>query len=66
MWDVRDLFTGNGITTTVSTIILRCDSIALVERLDILMVSKSAGNTGDNIETDANELLRRNKIGVPT
>ena len=40
------LYTGNGITPSVPTIILPCDPIALVERLDILMASKAAGNTG--------------------
>ena len=41
----KDMYTGNGITPSVPTIILPCDSIALVERLDILMASKAAGNT---------------------
>ena len=35
-----------GITPSVSSIILPCDPIAVVERLDILMASKAAGNTG--------------------
>ena len=42
IWDIKDLFTGNGIATSVPTIILPCDPIALVERLDILMASKAA------------------------
>ena len=45
IWDEKDLYTGNGITPSVPTIILPCDPIALVERLDILMASKTAGNT---------------------
>ena len=46
IWDEKDLYTENGITPSVPTIILPCDPIALVERLDILMASKAAGNTG--------------------
>ena len=46
IWDENDLYKGNGITHSVSTIILPCDPIALVERLDIPMASKAAGNTG--------------------
>ena len=46
IWDEKDLNTGNGLTPSVSTIILPCDPIALVERLDILMPSKAAGNIG--------------------
>ena len=32
----KDLYTGNGLTPSVLTIILSCDPIALAERLDIL------------------------------
>ena len=46
IWDEKDLYTGNGITPSVPTFSLPCDPIALVERLDILMASKAAGNTG--------------------
>ena len=46
IWDEKDLYTGNGLTLSVPTIILPCDPFALVERLDILMASKAAGNTG--------------------
>ena len=46
IWDEKDLYTGNGLTPSVLAIILPCDPIALVERLDILMASKAAGNTG--------------------
>ena len=42
IWDDKDLYTGNGITPSVPTIILSCDPIALVERQDILMASKAA------------------------
>ena len=45
IWDEKDLYTGNGLTPSVLTIILPCDPIAFVERLDILMASKAAGNT---------------------
>ena len=43
IWDEKDLYTANGLTPTIPTIIC---PIALVERLDILMASKAAGNTG--------------------
>ena len=33
----NDLYTGNGLTPSVPTIILPCGPIALVERLDIMM-----------------------------
>ena len=39
IWDDKDRYTENGITPSVSAIILPCDPIALVERLDILMAS---------------------------
>ena len=42
IWDEKDLYTGNGLTPSVPTIILPCDPIALVEILDILMASKGA------------------------
>ena len=42
IWDEKDLYTGSGLTPSVSTIILPCDPIALVERLDILMASKAS------------------------
>ena len=34
IWDENDLYTENGLTPSVLTIILPCDHIALVERLD--------------------------------
>ena len=45
IWDEKNLYTGNGLSPSVPTIILPCDPIALIERLDILMASKAAGNT---------------------
>ena len=64
IWDEKNLYTGNGLTPSVSTIILPCDPIALVERLDILMASKAAGNTGVRIElvSVCDELLRQKLI----
>ena len=64
IWDEKDLYTGNGIPPSVPTIILPCDPIALIERLDILMASKAAGNTGVKNEyvSVCDELLRRNLI----
>ena len=41
IWDDKDLYTGNGLTHSASTIISPCDPAALVERLDILMASKA-------------------------
>ena len=64
IWDKNDLFPGNGLTPSVSTIILPCHPIALVERLDILMASKAAGNTGvrNELVSVCDELLRQNMI----
>ena len=64
IWDEKDLYTGNGLIPSVSTIILSCDPIALVERLDILMASKAAGNTGvrNELVTVCDELLRQKLI----
>ena len=64
IWDGKDLYTGNGLTPSVPIIILPCDPIALVERLDILMASKSAGNTEQRNElvSVCDELLRENLI----
>ena len=42
IWDEKDMYTRNGIPPSVPTIILPCDPIALVERLDILLASKAA------------------------
>ena len=46
IWDEKDLYTGNGLIPSVPVITLPFDPIALVQRLDILMASKAAGNTG--------------------
>ena len=61
IWDENDFYTGNGLTPSVSTIILPCDPVALVERLDILMASKTAGNTGvrNAVIYVCDELLRQ-------
>ena len=64
IWDEKDFYTGNGITPSVPTIILPCNPIALVERLDTLMVSKADGNTGvrNELVSVCDELLRQNLI----
>ena len=64
IWDKTYLYAGNGITPSVSTIILPCDPIALVERLDVLMASKAGGNTGvkNELVSVCDELLRHNLI----
>ena len=64
MWDEKDLYTGNGLTPSVPAIILSCDPIALVERLDILMASKAAGNTcvRNELVSLCDELLRQKLI----
>ena len=53
-----------GITRSVPSIILPCDPIALVERLDILMASKAAENTGvrNELVSVCDKLLRQNLI----
>ena len=62
IWDEKDLYTGNSLIPSVSVITLPCDPIALVERLDILMASKAAGNTGirNELVSICDELLRQN------
>ena len=45
IWNENELFTGQVLKPTVATIISPSDPVALVERLDILMASKTAGNT---------------------
>ena len=64
IWDEKDLYTGNGLTPSASTIILPCDPNALVERLDILMTIKASGNTGvmNELVSVCDELLRHNLI----
>ena len=68
IWEDKDLYTGNGITSSVSTIILPCDPIALVERLDILMASKAAGNTGvrNELVSICDEFLRDRTWSINT
>ena len=64
IWDEKDLYTRNGLTPSIPTIILPCDPIALVERLDILMASKAVGNTGvrNELVSVCDELLRQKLI----
>ena len=64
IWDAKDLYTGNGLTPSVPTIILPCDHIALVERFDIMMASKASGNTDvrNELVSICDELLRQNLI----
>ena len=64
IWDEKDLYTGNGLISSVPAIILPCDPIALVERLDILTASKAAGNTGvrNELVSVCDELLRQKLI----
>ena len=63
IWDEKDLYTGSGLTPSISTI-LPSDPVALVERLDILMASKVAGNTGvrNELVSVCDELLRQKLI----
>ena len=58
------MYTGSGITPSVPVIILPCNPIALVERLDILIASNTAGNTGirNELVSVCDELLRHNLI----
>ena len=62
--DEKDLYIGNGLIPSVPVITLPCDPIALVERLDILMASKAAENTGEwnKLVSICDELLRQNLI----
>ena len=64
IWDEKDLYTGNGLTPSVPTIIIPSHHIALVEVLDILMSSKAAGNTGvrNELVSICDELLRQKLI----
>ena len=58
------MYTGNGLTAALPTIILPSDPIALVERLDLLMASKAAGKTGvrNELISVCDELLRQKLI----
>ena len=64
IWDETDMYTGNGLTPSVSTIILPSVPLALVERLDILMANKAAGNRGvrNELVSLCDALLRLNLI----
>ena len=64
IWGEKDLYTGNGLTPSIPTIILPCEPIALIERLDMLMASKAAGNTGvrNELVSVCDELLRQKLI----
>ena len=64
IWDEKDLYTGNGLTPSIPTIILPSDPVTLVERLDILMANKAAGNTGvrNELVSVCDELLRQKLI----
>ena len=64
IWEENDLYEGNGLTPSVPIIILPCDNIALVERLDILMASTAAENTGvrNELLSVCDEFLRQNLI----
>ena len=68
IWDARDkvLSSGSGIepTTSAATIILPQDPEALIERLELLLASKQAGNTGvrNELVSICDELLRQGVI----
>ena len=57
-----DLYAGSGTTLSLPSIILSCNPIALVERLDILIASKASGNTGawNEFVSVCDELRRQN------
>ena len=58
------MYAGKGLTAVLSTITLSSDPIAHVERLDTLMASKAAGNTGvrNELVSVCDELLRQKLI----
>ena len=64
IWDDKELYTGKFLTSSVATIFLTSDPIALIERLDILMASKASGNTDvrNELVSVCDELLRQNLI----
>ena len=64
MWDEKNLYTGNCLTPSVATVISPSDTVALIERLYMLMASKAAGNTGvrNELVSVCDELLRRKLI----
>ncbi|ELU04211.1 hypothetical protein CAPTEDRAFT_121441 [Capitella teleta] len=60
IWNDRDHYKGEGVTT----IVIPSDPNTLLERLDLLMASKAAGNTGarNEIVSICDELKRQNVI----
>ena len=64
IWDEKNRFARSGLTPSITTIILPCDSIALIERLYILMANKAAGNTcvRNELVSVCDELLRQKLI----
>ena len=70
IWSIEDTpdiveISGEGLG---GTIYLPSDPNALIERLDLLLTSKQAGNTGvgNEIVAVSDELLRQNIINIPT
>lgn len=61
VWDKKDRYEGRG---TVETVVIPSDPNALLERLDLLMASKMAGNTGvrNELVSICDELLRQKAI----
>ena len=64
IWEKRRYFEGSGTGTTTTTVIIPCDPNALLERLDLLMASKAAGNTGvrNELVSICDELKRQHII----
>ena len=60
IWDNKDVFEGEG----TKTIVIPSNPNALLERLDLLMASREAGNTGTRNElvSICDELLRQKII----
>ncbi len=70
IWDERKQFEGEGIEASSKSkmIILPSDPNALLERLDLLMASKTAGNTGvrNELVSICDELKRQKVLDVNT
>ena len=68
IWDEKEPYTGDGITPSVPAIILPCDPITPVKRLDILMASKEAENTSvrNELVSVCDELVRQNLMNKHT
>ena len=64
IWDNRDYYEGSG----VAPVVIPSDPNALLERLDLLMASKAAGNTGvrNELVSICDELKRQNVLDVNT